>query len=229
MKQLFRSLPFKLAVGVGIGILFGLLPFAEAYMEVVVTLKYVMNQIILFCVPLIIIGFIAPSITKLGSHASKLLGVAVGSAYISSVGAAFFAMLAGFALIPRLSIVSEMEGLKELPELVFRLDIPQIMPVMSALVFSILVGLAAAWTKAETVTKLLEEFQELVLSVVTKLVIPILPVFIALTFCGLAYEGTITKQLPVFLKIIVIVMIGHYLWLALLYLIGGLYSGTRSL
>ena len=168
MKQLFRSLPFKLAVGVGIGILFGLLPFAEVYMEVVVTLKYVMNQIILFCVPLIIIGFIAPSITKLGSHASKLLGVAVGSAYISSVGAAFFAMLAGFALIPRLSIVSEMEGLKELPELVFRLDIPQIMPVMSALVFSILVGLAAAWTKAETVTKLLEEFQEIVLSVVTK-------------------------------------------------------------
>ena len=229
MKQLFRSLPFKLAVGVGIGILFGLLPFAEVYMEVVVTLKYVMNQIILFCVPLIIIGFIAPSITKLGSHASKLLGVAVGSAYISSVGAAFFAMLAGFALIPRLSIVSEMEGLKELPELVFRLDIPQIMPVMSALVFSILVGLAAAWTKAETVTKLLEEFQEIVLSVVTKLVIPILPVFIALTFCGLAYEGTITKQLPVFLKIIVIVMIGHYLWLALLYLIGGLYSGENPI
>ena len=229
MKQLFRSLPFKLAVGVGIGILFGLLPFAEVYMEVVVTLKYVMNQIILFCVPLIIIGFIAPSITKLGSHASKLLGVAVGSAYISSVGAAFFAMLAGFALIPRLSIVSEMEGLKELPELVFRLDIPQIMPVMSALVFSILVGLAAAWTKAETVTKLLEEFQEIVLSVVTKLVIPILPVFIALTFCGLAYEGTITKQLPVFLKIIVIVMIGHYLWLTLLYLIGGLYSGENPI
>ena len=229
MKQLFRSLPFKLAVGVGVGILFGLLPFAEVYMEVVVTLKYVMNQIILFCVPLIIIGFIAPSITKLGSHASKLLGVAVGSAYISSVGAALFAMIAGLALIPRLSIVSEMEGLKELPEIVFQLDIPQIMPVMSALVFSILVGLAAAWTKAETVTKLLEEFQEIVLSVVTKLVIPILPVFIALTFCGLAYEGTITKQLPVFLKIIVIVMIGHYLWLALLYLIGGLYSGENPI
>ncbi len=229
MKQLFRSLPFKLAVGVGIGILFGLLPFAEVYMEVVVTLKYVMNQIILFCVPLIIIGFIAPSITKLGSHASKLLGVAVGSAYISSVGAAFFAMLAGFALIPKLSIVSEMEGLKELPKIVFQLDIPQIMPVMSALVFSILVGLAAAWTKAETVTKLLEEIQEIVLAVVTRLVIPILPVFIALTFCGLAYEGTITKQLPVFLKIIVIVMIGHYLWLALLYLIGGLYSGENPI
>ncbi len=63
----------------------------------------------------------------------------------------------------------------------------------------------------------------------TKLVIPILPVFIALTFCGLAYEGTITKQLPVFLKIIVIVMIGHYLWLALLYLIGGLYSGENPI
>ena len=131
--------------------------------------------------------------------------------------------------ILELSIVSEMEGLRELPKIVFQLDIPQIMPVMSALVFSILVGLAAAWTKAETVTKLLEEIQEIVLAVVTRLVIPILPVFIALTFCGLAYEGTLTKQLPVFLKIIVIVMIGHYLWLALLYLIGGLYSGENPI
>ena len=30
-------------------------------------------------------------------------------------------------------------------------------------------------------------------------------IFIGLTFCSLAYEGTITKQLPVFLKVIVIV------------------------
>lgn len=57
------------------------------------------------------------------------------------------------------------------------------------------------------------------LKIVTKFIIPILPFFIASTFCGLAYEGTITKQLPVFLKVIVIVMAGHYIWLTLLYVI----------
>ena len=93
--------------------------------------------------------------------------------------------------------------------------------------FSLLLGLAATWTRAAVVTQVLEEFQQIVLSIVTKVVIPILPVFIAFTFCALSYEGTITKQLPVFLQVVIIVMIGHYIWLALLYAIGGVYSGKN--
>lgn len=228
MKKFVSSLPFKLLLGVIIGILLGQV-FNPTIMGIVVTLKYIINQVIMFCVPLIIIGFIAPSITRLGGNASRMLGVAVSSAYVSSVGAALFSMVAGFLLIPHLSIVSEVEGLKELPGVVFQLDIPQIMPVMSALAFSLLVGLAATWTKAKTVVDVLEEFQQIVLSIVTKVVIPILPIFIALTFCSLSYEGTITKQLPVFLTVIVIVMIGHYIWLALLYGIGGAYSGKNPM
>lgn len=201
----------------------------EAVMNVVVTIKYILGQVITFCVPLIIIGFIAPSITKMGNNASKMLGVALVIAYTSSIGAALMAMGAGYGLIPHLSIQSEVEGLKELPNVVFQLDIPQIMPVMSALVFSIMLGLAAAWTKARYTTAILDEFQKIVLKIVTKFIIPILPFFIASTFCGLAYEGTITKQLPVFLKVIVIVMAGHYIWLALLYGIAGAYSGKNPL
>ena len=228
MKKLTGSLPFRLLLGVVIGILVG--QFAgEGLMNIVVTLKYIMNQIISFCVPLIVIGFIAPSITKLGNNASKMLGVAVVIAYVSSVGAALFSMAAGYLLIPHLSIVSEVDGLKELPGVVFQLDIPQIMPVMSALVFSLFIGLAATWTKATVITNVLDEFQKIVLEIVTRVVIPILPVFIAFTFCALSYEGTITKQLPVFLKVVIIVMIGHYIWLTLLYGIGGTYSGKNPM
>lgn len=198
-------------------------------MNVVVTVKYILGQVINFCVPLIIIGFIAPSITKLGSNASRMLGVAIVCAYASSVLAALISMGAGYGIIPRLSIVSEVEGLKELPELVFQLDIPQIMEVMSALVFSVLIGLAATWTRARTITNILNEFQKIVLEIVTKVVIPILPFFIAFTFCALSYEGTITRQLPVFIKVILIVMAGHYIWLAVLYGVGGLYSGENPL
>ena len=228
MKKLFNSLPFRLLAGVVIGILVGLMA-NEAFMNIIVTVKQLLGELITFCVPLIVIGFIAPSITRLGKNASRMLMVALILAYVSSVGAALVSMVAGFNIIPHLSIVSTAEGLKELPEVIFELSIPQIMSVMSALVFSVLIGLAVTWTKADRTAELLEEFQKIVLEIVTRVIIPILPVFIACTFCALSYEGTITRQLPVFLKVIIIVMIGHYLWMTLLYLIAGAYSGKNPL
>lgn len=228
MKQLTKSLPFKLLLGVCIGIIAGLFAGAE-FMNIIVTVKYILGQYINFCVPLIVIGFIAPSIPKLGNNASKMLMVALVIAYVSSLGAAVFSVLTGNVIIPHLSIASSVSDLKTLPEVIFKLDIPQIMGVMSALVFSLLIGLAATWTKAKTVTDLLDEFQEIVLKIVTNTVIPVLPVFIATTFCALAYEGTITKQLPVFIEVVLIVMIGHFIWLALLYTIAGIYAGENPL
>jgi len=226
MKKILGSLPFRLLAGVIIGILAGLAA-NETFMNIIVTVKQVLGQIITFCVPLIVIGFIAPSITRLGKNASRMLGVALLIAYVSSIGAAFFAMSAGYVLIPHLSIVTSAEGLKELPEVIFQLEIPQIMSVMSALVFSILIGLGVTWTNSEKTAGILEEFQQIVLQIVTRIIIPALPVFIACTFCGLSYEGTITRQLPVFLKVIIIVMAGHYIWMALLYFLAGIYSGKN--
>ena len=226
MKKLFGSLPFRLLLGIAVGILCGLV-FSESVMKVIVTLQYIMGQLITFCVPLIIIGFIAPSITKLGANASRLLGVAVVIAYVSSICAAFMSMGAGYALIPHLSIDTSVAGLRELPEVVFELNIPQIMSVMSALVLSILIGLAATWTKSQRFIDLLAEFQDIVLDIVKKIIIPVLPFYIAATFCNLSYEGMITRQLPAFLQIIIIVMLGHYIWLAVLYLLAGAYSGKN--
>ncbi len=226
--KLLKSLPAKLVIGLVIGIIVGLYA-PESLMTVIVTIKYILGQLINFCVPLIIIGFIAPSITKLGSSASRMLAVALVLAYTSSVCAALISMTTGFAVIPGMHIVSNVDGLRDLPAVAFQLDIPQIMPVMSALVFSILIGLAAVWTKAKVITAVLDEFQRVVLDIVTKVVIPILPFFIATTFAGLAYDGTITGQFPVFVKVILIVMAGHYIWLAVLYGLAGAYSGSNPL
>lgn len=236
MKKLFTGLPFRLLVGVVTGILAGWLAGMEpagaagtAWMNVVVTVRFILSELINFCVPLIIIGFIAPSITRLGRTASRMLGIALLCAYVSTILAAVLSMAAGYGIIPRLSVVSEAEGLGELPEVVFQLEIPAVMSVMSALVLSVLLGLACTWTKAVVMTELLEEFQKIVLEIVTRVVIPVLPAFIGFTFCALSYEGMITKQLPVFLKVILIVILGHYLWLAVLYIAAGIYSGTNPL
>lgn len=228
MKKLFDSLIFKLILAVFLGLLIGLYS-PKSFMNVIVTLKYILGQVIFFAVPLIIIGFIAPSIAKLKSNASKLLGYAITFAYISSIGAATFSAIFGYMLIPKLSIQSTTDTLRELPALIFQLDIPQIMPVMSALFLSIILGLATAWTKADLFEKLLDQFQDIVLSLVKKIVIPLLPIFIATTFATLAYEGSITNQLPVFIKVIIIVLIGHFIWLTFLYALSGFMSGKNPM
>lgn len=228
MKRILSSLPARLLLALIIGIVLGQFsPFG--IMKVVVSIQYILSQLIMFCVPLIVIGFIAPSITRMGNNASRMLGVAIILAYVSSILAAFMSTGAGYAVIPKLSIASDVENLKELPPVIFQLDIPQIMSVMSALVFSLLIGLAAVWTKSSLTCNLLEEFQNIVLKIVERVIIPVLPVYICATFCNLSFEGTITKQLPVFLKIILIVMLGHYIWLAVLYIIAGVYSGKNPM
>ena len=233
-KSFISSLPFKLFLALLIGIIFGFILsefdgnlLCKSLLNIVVTIKYIAGQFINFCVPLIIIGFVAPSISRLGSHASKILTFALIIAYISSVGAAFLATTAGYFILPFMNITSQTENLKQLPQIVFELTIPQITPVMSALFLSVMVGLAATWNKSEYTIKLLDEFQQIVLSIVTKFLIPVLPILIGTTFCALTYEGTITKQLPIFLMIILIVMVGHYVWMILLYSIAGLYSGRN--
>lgn len=223
MSKLKDNLIVKLVIAVIIGIILGSM-VGEGFIEILLTIKYVVGQFIFFCVPLVIIGFIAPAITNLKSNASKMLMAALGIAYVSSVGAALLSTVAGYAIIPHLNIPDTAAGLRELPEILFQLNIPPVMSVISALVLSIILGLTVIWTKSETFEKLLNEFNNIMLKVVENMIIPILPVFIMTTFAGLAYEGGITKQLPVFLKVIVIVLIGHFIWMAVLYGIAGIIS-----
>ncbi|MFI3166838.1 MAG: dicarboxylate/amino acid:cation symporter [Bacillota bacterium] len=223
MKKLKEELVFKLILGVAVGIILGLFA-SESVIGIVVVAKDILGQVIFFTVPLIIIGFIAPSITELKSGASKLLGFAVAIAYISTLGAAVMSMISGYIIVPFMNIQSAVEGLKEVPEAVFSLSIDPIMSVMSALVLSVMLGLAVSATGSETFAKLLSEFRNIILKIINSVILPILPFFIASTFAVLAYEGSLTQHLPVFLIAIVTVIIGHFIWLAVLYGVAGIYS-----
>ena len=115
MSKLMKSLPFRLVLGVAIGIIAGLIA-NESFMNLVVTLNYIFGQIISFCVPLIVIGFIAPSITRLRSNASRSSAgsgvyivswrgavfdgcrIYADSAHVDSVGSRWIAQSAGGCL-----------------------------------------------------------------------------------------------------------------------------------
>ncbi|MCY6355828.1 dicarboxylate/amino acid:cation symporter [Clostridium sp. ZS2-4] len=222
-KKRDMGLITKMIIGITIGVILGL-TVKEKAMMVILTIKNILGSIIFFTVPLVIFGFITPAITSLKNNASKMLGSMALMCYLSAVGAATMSAIAGYIIIPHFNISSEAAALQKLPEIIFKLEIAPIMPVMTALVLSIFTGVSVIWTKAEVVDKFLNELQKMILAIITNIVVPILPFFIAATFSELAYTGSLTKQLPIFLKVIVIVLIGHFIWLTILYTIAGIVS-----
>ncbi|MCY6957416.1 dicarboxylate/amino acid:cation symporter [Clostridium brassicae] len=222
-KKHDMNLIVKMLIGIAIGIILGLVA-NEKFMQVILTIKEILGSIIFFTVPLVIFGFITPAITSLKDNASKMLGTMLGMSYLSAVCAATMSAVAGYIIIPHLNISSQVAQLQKLPEIVFKLKIDPIMPVMTALVLAIFTGVSVIWTKAEAVDKLLGEIQQMVMAIITRIIVPILPIFIATTFSELSYTGSLTKQLPVFLEVIIIVLIGHFIWLTVLYSIAGAIS-----
>jgi Na+/H+-dicarboxylate symporter len=223
MKKFFNNTIVQLLIAVILGIVAGFYVEGTA-LSAIVSLKHVTGQVIFFLVPLIILGFIAPSIAHLRSNASKMLLFAFGIAYLSSVGASFFGAAVGYQVIPHLDIASDANALKALPENMLKIDIPPVMNVMTALVLAALIGLATAWVKSDEFVRLLDTFQKMVLELVKKVLLPVLPVFIFSNFCILSYQGAVTKQLPIFISILLVVIVCHYIWLALLYGIASIYS-----
>ncbi len=221
VRKILSSTLFKLLFATVIGIVVGPL-VGEGFMNVVVTVKYILGQVIFFMIPLIILSFISSSVAKMGSSVSRMLGTSLSIAYGSSIGAALLALAMGYTLLPMITIEAAEAHAKVLPELLFELNIPPVMSVMTALVLAIMVGLSAVWTTSQKIVDILDEFQKMVLSLIGRVLIPILPLFIAANFCALSYQGAIAEQLPVFINVMGLALLGHFVWLVILYLIAAL-------
>ncbi len=228
MKKFFTSTIVQLLAGVIAGILLGTVANEQA-MYVVVSVKHILGQLIFFMVPLIILGFVAPSIARLKNNVGGMLGIALLLAYTSSVAGGLFAAFVGYEAIPFLHVDTAGSTLKEIPAMLFQLDIPPVMSVISALVLALMLGSSAVWIRSSVVQDLLESFQQMILLLVTRVLIPVLPFFIAANFCVLSYEGSIASQLPIFVSVILIAIVCHYIWLFVLYGLAGIYAGKNPL
>ncbi len=187
------------------------------FISAVVVVRHIAGQIILFFVPLIIFAFISSSIAKMGNEASQLLTKALVLAYSSSIGAAFMAMGIGYAIISRLNITTSTNSAQSLPKMLFELNIPPIMSVMSALALAVIVGLGCVWSRSQHLAKLLNDLHHTILTSLQKMLIPTLPIFIGANFCILSYQGELVAQLPTFATLLAIALVAHFVWLLILY------------
>lgn len=197
-------------------------------MKAVLVLRDVCGQVIFFLVPLIIVGFVGSSVASLAGNVSRLILAAFWLAYVSSVGAALMSAVAAYPIVPLLDAGPAGEPLRALPEVPFRIDIPPVLGVMSALFLALLLGVGALGAKAGLLTGLLAELRDVVLRLVRCVLMPVLPVYVAANFCTLAFEGNLSRM-TVFVPVVLMVIAGHVVWLALLYGLAAIVSRRNSL
>ena len=181
--SLITRIVLCLVLGIGIGLLCGANNF-QVPVKMLATFSNLFGNFLSFVIPLIIIGFIVPGIASLGSKSGKGLIITTIVAYISTLAAGFAAYLVGAGILPNLikSEVALSEAGKSI-EPYFNIEIPAIMGVMSALVLAFILGIGLSKIKNSTILKVVDEFNSIVLMIVTKVLIPVSSNLYCMCFC----------------------------------------------
>lgn len=197
--------------------------FSEGLVRLFITFNSIFSQFLGFMIPFIIIGFVTPAIANIGSGAGKMLVATVLIAYLDTVVAGLIGYGTGSLFFPGMIAGTESFVAEKTAELkpFFEINIPAVMDVMSALVFSFVTGLGIIYTHAETLHSVFDEFQNIVSKVIAKVIIPLLPVYIFGIFTNMTYTGQAYRILLVFAQIILVIVVLHVFILVYEFVIAG--------
>lgn len=217
----------KLVIGIVSGIIIGLVA-PEFLIRIIVTFKELFGQFLGFTIPLIIIFYIASGIASFGKHSGKMLGITAAISYASTILAGTLAFIVALIIIPRLvgsSGGSAEEGAGFEP--FFEIAIDPITGVMTALVIAFVFGIGITRINSPTLQSFFDEGKEIVERLIWKIIIPFLPFYIASIFAELGADGAVFETLKAFGLVLVMAVVVHWIWLIILYIIAGTYTGKN--
>ena len=196
------------------------------------TFSTIFDQLIKFIVPLIIIGFVTPAIAETGHGAGRLLLVTVGIAYASTLVSGLIGYAASNAFFPGLvdpSLAAAAQAAAlEFPPF-FKVAIPPMVDVMSALVFAFICGLGIVATGAQTLKSAASEFRALVEKAVSKVIVPLLPAYIFAIFLDMTAAGKAFVVIRTFAAVIAITFVLTLLLLLLQFTIAAIFVRCNPL
>ena len=200
----------------------------DLIVQLFVSFSTVFSAFLSFAIPLIIIGFIVPGIGSLAQGAGKMLGITVGLSYLSSILAGFLALASALLLYPIILKGQQLASFDN-PENALStgyvsIQLTPIMGVLSALILSFILGLGITALKTRAMLNLFEDFQVIVEKMLSYVIIPLLPVHIVGVFANMTLAGQVAKILSVFGLVFVMVIILHWVTLALQYSVAGAVS-----
>jgi len=233
MKSIFSNLLFRVFIAIVLGIVFGLY-IPESVNRIFATFNAIFGEFLSFSIPLIIMGLIMPSIADLGKGAGKLLLITAAIAYGSTVLSGFMSYFAASSIFPSL-LETQIENTASLTETAreltpyFSIAIPPILDVMTALAFAFTVGLGLAYQEQSTLKSVVDDFKDIIMKLIERVIVPLLPLFILGIFANIAYSGKVYSILSVFLNIIGVIFVLHVLLLLIQYFIAGGIAGKNPI
>lgn len=226
----------KLIIGIIAGILIG--SFAPEFLvKVLVTASSLFSAFLKFVIPFIIIGFVTAGIADLATGAGKLLGVTTGIAYGSTIVAGTLAFIVASLIFPSFidpSVASQIGDPEAgMLESIFTIPLSPMVDVTAAIVFSFTMGLGISALrnndKGEILYNLFQEFQEIITKVLSIIIIPLLPIYIAGTFANITYAGQVWNILSIFWRVYLVVIQLHIVYLVIQFTTAGFVTGKNPL
>jgi Na+/H+-dicarboxylate symporter len=218
----------KILAGIAIGILLGLYA-PEDFVYIAIAAKSFIEQFIFFIVPLIILLFITSGIANLHGESTRILSTTVILAYVSTILAAFLACNVAIKMIPFLISGDTVElSRDESTGSIIPLEIKPIMDVISALVLAFIMGIGIKYTRATTLKKIADEGRNIIQLLISNIIIPILPFYIAGVFLEIAWQGEVFTTLGHFALVLMMAVALHWIWLFVLYTAAGYYTSRNA-
>ena len=221
----------RVIIAIILGLSLGMVLPASA-VRVFVTFNSIFASFLFFCIPLIIVGLVAPGIADLEKSAGRLLAVTALIAYGSTVFSGFFTYFSCRAVFPflvepdaALTAVDNPDA-SLLPPF-FTIDMPPVFGVMTALALAFILGIGVAASKGESLKRVLAEFKHIVERVISAIIVPLLPVYIFGIFLNMSHSGTAFTVIAVFGKIIGVIFVLHILLLLMQYIAAGAVAGRN--
>ncbi|MFM5179492.1 dicarboxylate/amino acid:cation symporter [Aeromonas veronii] len=219
------KLVLKLIAGILAGLLLGLYA-PEWVARVLFTAKTVIGQLITFTIPLIILFFIMSGIASLPKNSGKLLGKTVALSYCSTILAGLFAFTVANHLIPQFTTAAEPTTATAIKLASYvNLEIPPLFGVMSALAAAFVFGIGISATQATDLRRVADQGRDIIDRLLAKVIIPLLPFYIAGVFVEMTVEGTVFATLKTFGVVLVMAILMHWIWLSVLFVGTGLALG----
>lgn len=224
MKILKNNLLLQIIIAIALGSSLGtVLP--EAVSRIFITFNSIFDAFLKFAVPLIIVGLIIPAIGNIGKSAGKLLLITTAIAYGSTIFSGFLTYGISISIFPKLLSSHKIDVLQsKVADLTpyFTLSIPPLFDVMSALVIAFIIGISISKGNKTYLEGVFKDFEQIVMFIINKMIIPFLPLFIFGVFINMTYTGQVFLILETFIKIIGVIFALHIFLLILQYTIAGL-------
>jgi Na+/H+-dicarboxylate symporter len=215
----------KLVLGIVFGILIGLY-MPEWFTQLLLTFKSLFGELLFFTIPLLILFFITSGIAGLPQNSGKLLGRTLIIAYLSTILAGIAAYWLARGIVPMLTAASEQASTNtQVLEPFITIDLPPVFGIMTALVLAFIFGLGIAATRAEQMKQLSDQGRDIIEKLLAKVIIPLLPFYIAGVFAGMAHAGTVFQTLQTFGIVLLMAVALHWVYLTTMYILAGLRHG----